>query len=50
MNNEKITLRELDYLKIIGVLLVVICHCTSIYTGGWVFTSPVNSPTYGLIF
>ena len=49
MNNEKITLRELDYLKIIGVLLVVIGHCTSIYTGGWVFTSPVNSPIYGLI-
>ena len=49
MNNKKITLRELDYLKIIGVLLVVIGHCTSIYTGGWVFTSPVNSPIYGLI-
>ena len=49
MNNEKIILQELDYLKIIGVLLVVIGHCTSIYTGGWVFTSPVNSPIYGLI-
>ncbi|WP_289127902.1 acyltransferase [uncultured Clostridium sp.] len=49
MNNEKIILRELDYLKIIGILLVVIGHCTSIYTGGWVFTSPVNSPIYGLI-
>ena len=49
MNNEKITLRELDYLKIIGVLLVVIGHCTSIYTGGWVFISPVKSPIYGLI-
>ena len=49
MNNEKVILRELDYLKIIGVLLVVIGHCTSIYTGGWVFTSPVNSPIYGLI-
>ena len=49
MNNEKVTLRELDYLKIIGVLLVVIGHCTSIYTGGWVFTSQVNSPIYGLI-
>lgn len=49
MNNEKNFLKELDYLKIIGVLLVVIGHCTSIYTGGWVFTSPVNSPIYGLI-
>ena len=49
MNNEKIILQELDYLKIIGILLVVIGHCTSIYTGGWVFTSPVNSPIYGLI-
>ena len=49
MNNEKIILRELDYLKTIGILLVVIGHCTSIYTGGWVFTSPVNSPIYGLI-
>ena len=49
MNNEKIILQELDYLKIVGVLLVVIGHCTSIYTGGWVFTSPVNSPIYGLI-
>lgn len=49
MNNEEIVLRELDYLKIIGILLVVIGHCTSIYTGGWVFTSPVNSPIYGLI-
>lgn len=49
MNNEKVILRELDYLKIMGVLLVVIGHCTSIYTGGWVFTSPVNSPIYGLI-
>lgn len=49
MNNEKIILRELDYLKIIGILLVVIGHCTSIYTGGWVFTSPVDSPIYGLI-
>ena len=49
MNNEKVVLRELDYLKIIGILLVVIGHCTSIYTGGWVFTSPVNSPIYGLI-
>lgn len=38
MNNEKVVLRELDYLKIIGILLVVIGHCTSIYTGGWVFT------------
>ena len=49
MNNEKIILRELDYLKIIGILLVVIGHCTSIYTGGWVFTSTVKSPIYGLI-
>lgn len=49
MNNEKIILQELDYLKIIGILLVVIGHCTSIYTGGWVFTSPVNSHIYGLI-
>ena len=49
MNNEKVILRELDYLKIIGVLLVVIGHCTSIYTGGWVFTSPVKSSVYGLI-
>ena len=49
MNNEKIILRELDYLKIIGILLVVIGHCTSIYTGGWVFTSPINSLIYGLI-
>lgn len=49
MNNEKIILRELDYLKTIGILLVVIGHCTSIYTGGWVFTSPVKSPIYGLI-
>ena len=49
MNNEKVILRELDFLKLIGVLLVVIGHCTSIYTGGWVFTSPVNSPIYGLI-
>ena len=49
MNNEKIILQELDYLKIIGVLLVVIGHCTSIYTGGWVFTSPVKSSVYGLI-
>ena len=49
MNNKNIILRELDYLKTIGILLVVIGHCTSIYTGGWVFTSPVNSPIYGLI-
>ena len=49
MNNEKNFLKELDYLKTIGILLVVIGHCTSIYTGGWVFTSPVNSPIYGLI-
>ena len=49
MNNEKIILRELDYLKVMGILLVVIGHCTSIYTGGWVFTSPVNSLIYGLI-
>ena len=49
MKSEKVVLRKLNYLKIIGILLVVIGHCTSIYTGGWVFTSPVNSPIYGLI-
>lgn len=49
MNNKKIILKELDYLKVMGILLVVIGHCTSIYTGGWVFTSPVNSPIYSLI-
>lgn len=49
MSNEKLILNNLDYLKIIGILLVVIGHCISIYTGGWVFTSPVNSPIYGLI-
>ena len=42
INNEKIVLRELEYLKIIGILLVVIGHCTSIYTGGLVFTLPVK--------
>lgn len=49
MKSEKVVLRKLNYLKIIGILLVVIGHCTSIYTGGWVFTSPVNSPIYALI-
>ena len=49
MKSDKVVLRELNYLKIIGILLVVIGHCTSIYTGGWVFTSPVNSPIYALI-
>lgn len=49
MNKESRVLRELDYLKVIAILLVVIGHCTAIYTGGWIFTSPVNSSIYGLI-
>ena len=49
MKNEEVMLRELEYLKIIGILLVVIGHCVSIYTGGWIIISPVSSPIYGLI-
>ena len=49
MQGKENSLKDLDYLKVIGILLVVIGHCTSIYTGGWVFKSPVSSPIYGLI-
>lgn len=49
MQGKENILKDLDYLKVIGILLVVIGHCTSIYTGGWVYKSPVNAPIYGLI-
>ena len=49
MRGKENILKDLDYLKVIGILLVVIGHCTSIYTGGWVYKSPVNAPIYGLI-
>ena len=49
MQGKENILKDLDYLKVIGILLVVIGHCTSIYTGGWVYKSPVSSPIYGLI-
>ena len=49
MQDKENILKDLDYLKVIGILLVVIGHCTSIYTGGWVYKSPVNAPIYGLI-
>lgn len=46
MSNEKLILNNLDYLKLIGILLS--CYW-ALYIGGWVFTSPINSPIYGLI-
>lgn len=49
MQGKENILKDLDYLKVIGILLVVIGHCTSIYTEGWVYKSPVNAPIYGLI-
>lgn len=49
MQGKENILKDLDYLKVIGILLVVIGHCTSIYTGGWVYKSSVNAPIYGLI-
>ena len=32
MQDKENILKDLDYLKVIGILLVVIGHCTSIYT------------------
>lgn len=49
MQGKENILKDLDYLKVIGILLVVIGHCTSIYTGGWVYKSSVNAHIYGLI-
>ena len=49
MQDKENILKDLDYLKVIGILLVVIGHCTSIYPGGWVFKSPVRAPIYGVI-
>ena len=34
MQGKENILKDLDYLKVIVILLVVIGHCTSIYTGG----------------